>query len=241
MRESWVSDRLLKPYVVAARPTCVVGIQVEGLLEEHRGKQATSLQRAGITGVQTTYKTFRSRANSRTLLVELSPWEVYGKLGIPLSEITNQSVGLDEFFPASRIAELIEAAEYSQDAPVGQHHGPWARFWETLPQREVGFPFVPAAARMMATNHQQSIRSLADCFGTSLSTLERGFRQCVGVSPKEFASLLRFAQSLALEQRISLADRALESGYYDQSHFIRDFRRRTGTTPKRWFAGQTKL
>lgn len=65
--------------------------------------------------------------------------------------------------------------------------------------------------------------------------LERQFQQQVGVSPKEFSSLIRFRTVLDKIQRNpaqrSLADLAWECGYYDHAHLTNDFRRYAGVTP----------
>jgi AraC-like DNA-binding protein len=58
------------------------------------------------------------------------------------------------------------------------------------------------------------------------STLYRQFKQYVGQSPKEYLKVVRFRKALrALQQKkyTSLTDLAYGLGYYDQSHFIRDF------------------
>ncbi|HMV70392.1 MAG TPA: helix-turn-helix domain-containing protein, partial [Myxococcota bacterium] len=57
----------------------------------------------------------------------------------------------------------------------------------------------------------------------------------VGLSPKVIARITRFQaalRSLMRDPGVSLADVALEAGYFDQAHFIRDFRRMTGGVPR---------
>lgn len=68
--------------------------------------------------------------------------------------------------------------------------------------------------------------SLAAAGNKDASTLYRQFKQYVGLSPKEYLRVVRFRKALrALQQKKypSLTDLALGLGYYDQSHFIRDF------------------
>lgn len=65
--------------------------------------------------------------------------------------------------------------------------------------------------------------------------LERQFEQQLGITPKQFVDLTRFrhAQTLIESARDtgSLAQLALDAGYYDQSHLIRHFKRFTGKPP----------
>jgi len=60
------------------------------------------------------------------------------------------------------------------------------------------------------------------------------FRRYVGVTPKLYCRIRRFQRALGELHRIKQMDWsavALECGYYDQSHFIRDFRQFSGLTP----------
>lgn len=62
----------------------------------------------------------------------------------------------------------------------------------------------------------------------------RIFNNRVGVSARTFMKIIRFQKALKMmstKQAANLVDIALEAGYYDQSHFIRDFYQFTGTNP----------
>lgn len=65
--------------------------------------------------------------------------------------------------------------------------------------------------------------------------LERKFLKQVGVSPKQLGKVIRLQTALKMllnQQSKSLTKIAYESEYYDQAHFIKDFREFTGTNPK---------
>jgi methylphosphotriester-DNA--protein-cysteine methyltransferase len=60
------------------------------------------------------------------------------------------------------------------------------------------------------------------------------FKHQIGVSPKVLARMLRFGRvvrAIRAGQTADLADLAIASGYYDQSHLNRDVREFAGTTP----------
>lgn len=77
---------------------------------------------------------------------------------------------------------------------------------------------------------------LASQLGISCDRLEKRFRSVVGASPKRFARILRLRRSVELyPSAASLTELAVASGYYDQSHFIREFRDFTGDPPSRFF------
>lgn len=70
--------------------------------------------------------------------------------------------------------------------------------------------------------------------GLSQRHLSRKFQEYVGLSPKEYLRVSRFICSLDHLKRypaFSLTEIAHKSGYYDQAHFIRDYKDYTGYTP----------
>jgi AraC-like DNA-binding protein len=79
------------------------------------------------------------------------------------------------------------------------------------------------------------VATVAGEFGKSRRYLETLFRQTLGISPKEYAGIIRIRSLVDLVQRnrdgrrISIL--ALEQGFYDQAHFIRTFRARVNVSP----------
>lgn len=70
----------------------------------------------------------------------------------------------------------------------------------------------------------------------SKKQFERLFHSFVGINPKEYTRIVRFQKALAQMQHqagkeINQAQIAYASGYADQSHFIRDFKKFCGYTP----------
>jgi AraC-like DNA-binding protein len=79
-----------------------------------------------------------------------------------------------------------------------------------------------------------AVRKLAEETGLSQRQLSRRFQQSIGLSPKEYLGVCRFNCSLeylAKYPRISLTEIAHLSGYYDQAHFIRDYKVYAGHSP----------
>ena len=67
------------------------------------------------------------------------------------------------------------------------------------------------------------------------------FRTAAGMTPKRYCRLLRFRRAVGqvkLGRRVDWTMVAMESGYYDQSHFIRDFREFAGIAPREYEAGR---
>jgi methylphosphotriester-DNA--protein-cysteine methyltransferase len=86
------------------------------------------------------------------------------------------------------------------------------------------------------------IAELAGTVGTGARQLERLFRHAVGVSPKLACRIerVRYAMKLVSGRRpVDWSNVIGACGFYDQAHFIREFRSITGMTPARYSAGCT--
>jgi len=82
-----------------------------------------------------------------------------------------------------------------------------------------------------------SIKELFNEIGMSRRQLERHFMQKIGMSPKQLGKVVRLQSALKImlnKNSKSLTDIAYESDYYDQNHFIKDFKTFSGITPKKF-------
>ncbi|XDD51761.1 DUF6597 domain-containing transcriptional factor [Leptospira sp. WS92.C1] len=97
-----------------------------------------------------------------------------------------------------------------------------------------------AVQSILQNNGNVSMDSFGSLFSQSSRQLERDFKQLIGFSPKFFSRLIRFRSVLENGNLGSLTTLAQTSGYYDQSHFIREFREFAGYTPRDFFSGKTE-
>lgn len=90
------------------------------------------------------------------------------------------------------------------------------------------------AAHIVGRSGQVRVDALAFDAGMSARQLRRLFVDEIGLSPKHFCRVIRFRHSLSQLSRGRRADWAqvaLDCGYYDQAHFINEFRELSGFTP----------
>jgi AraC-like DNA-binding protein len=79
----------------------------------------------------------------------------------------------------------------------------------------------------------EKITSVASRYGITSRYLQKLFLQHTGLTPKLYSKINRFQNSLMLvsKKESSLTSIAYECGYFDQAHFIREFKLFTGLTP----------
>lgn len=99
------------------------------------------------------------------------------------------------------------------------------------------------AARIVSSGGMIPIDTLASDAAISSRQLERRFLAEIGVGPKLLSRILRFQQVFravdANETSWPLV--AVDCGYYDQAHLIRDFRQFAQQTPSVLFAEQSRF
>lgn len=88
---------------------------------------------------------------------------------------------------------------------------------------------------LLSTNGTASINSILKDNLSKRRQLERNFKKQIGVSPKQLGKVIRLqtALKMLLDQKSeNLTDIAYKSEYFDQAHFIKDFKEFTGINPK---------
>ncbi|WP_355659668.1 AraC family transcriptional regulator [Halomonas salifodinae] len=105
-----------------------------------------------------------------------------------------------------------------------------------LRQSEAPSPLLGAALEWQRRRHGQgSVAELAEALSVSPRRLQRLFRGQLGLSPKQYARVLRVARGRTLIKRAegpgALTEAAYAAGYCDQAHFVHDFTAVTGLTP----------
>jgi AraC-like DNA-binding protein len=81
----------------------------------------------------------------------------------------------------------------------------------------------------------KTVKELTEQLHITERTLQRQFIAYVGVSPKQFSKIIQFQFSLnqiSEDSLVKLTKIVYQSGYADQSHFIRDFKKYAGQNPK---------
>jgi AraC-like DNA-binding protein len=157
-------------------------------------------------------------------------------LGMPLDALLDRAVPLDAVATIWRGlgAELAEAGDAAGRAAVLDRHllGRLTAAPET--ERQIGH-----AVATLTRRPETRIDDLARDLGWSRKRLGRRFREETGVGPRTFRRLARFGRLVARIQSGKAggwAELAVECGYFDQPHMLRDFRDFAGVAPREFVA-----
>lgn len=94
---------------------------------------------------------------------------------------------------------------------------------------------------MLTSKGGLSVKKALQSDNTKRRQLERYFARQVGVSPKQLSKVIRLQTALKAmlnDDTKKLTSVAYESNYYDQAHFIKDFKEFTGITPQEFFESE---
>jgi len=188
-----------------------------------------------VTGLRHTPRTVRYEQNSATLLAVLHEGAAPAFLNIPLHELFNLSISLDELLPKDVLQafeeQLAEAPDTNGRIRLVEH------FLLTLQRQRAADSLITHAIQQIRLNHGNiRIKELLSVLPISRDPFEKRFRRATGTSPKQFATLMRLRHLIdSHTAETSLTDLALAAGYYDQSHFIHDFTAFTGKAPRLFF------
>ncbi|QEC51215.1 AraC-like DNA-binding protein [Anseongella ginsenosidimutans] len=101
--------------------------------------------------------------------------------------------------------------------------------------RKTDLSIINAIKKMRELRGQVNIKNLAKESLLSQKQFERRFRSFAGFNPKLYSRILRFESSLfPCHHYAGFTNKALDLGYYDQAHFINDFKEFSGFSPSNY-------
>jgi len=248
--EQYIPADALKPYVKALMiiesdkqtenrllpdTSIVLAFRLKGRVTDLSQDAGNSLSSSVITGLRRSVRFLSYDDQTANLLVIFREGGAAALFKEPLHEFFSKSTPLDEFMPSAQLRlieeQLNEAGSNQQKVAVIERF-----LLLRLNKKREDQLINHAMQQIRSANGNIKIRNLAASMAISIDPFEKRFRRVAGISPKQFADTIRLRslikQYSALE---NLTGIALEAGYFDQAHFIKDFRTFTGLAPQQFF------
>ncbi len=197
-----------------------------------------SFGRSMISGAHSRFVVIDRASQVSTVGVHFKPGGARPFLGVPMDALRDEDAPL---------AALWGAGASDLRARLLGARTPGARFdvlersllarASPLPSRHPAVAFALHEFRRGAG--RTSVKEVGDQVGLSQRRFIQIFREEVGLTPKVFWRIRRFQLAIGLAsngRRVEWADIALRCGYFDQAHFIHDFRAFSGITPMTYLA-----
>jgi len=172
-------------------------------------------------------------------LIVLQPTGFYRLFGQPFHEFQNNAVEVDRFDPelAILMKKLTDRNESLEDMVNLTN-----KFLiKKLSNLCSDYSFVERSIeKIKNTNGQISVSELSHYCNSSERTFRRRFLEATGISPKKYIQITRLHQIHKLAYSSYKKNRWLDivykCGYYDQMHFIKEFKKFCGDTPNTFFS-----
>ncbi|MDO1449690.1 helix-turn-helix domain-containing protein [Rhodocytophaga aerolata] len=170
--------------------------------------------------------------------IKIKPQAMHCLLNLPATHLSNRLIHTTDLSDASftHLADKLFAAatehEQKQWLDAYFHH----KLKSPLATDAItGYSIQYITAR----NGLARMDELKNTLGIDYRTLERRFKTTVGLTPKEFARVIRFKNVYKAFRNNQAKDKAyfLDWGYYDQSHYIKEFKYFMGNTPTAYQLG----
>ncbi|MCW5909882.1 MAG: AraC family transcriptional regulator [Cyclobacteriaceae bacterium] len=170
-----------------------------------------------------------------TFAVRFYPYGFANFVSVPIKELANKETPIEVLFEkesANTLEHKIRsAASTSERIALAD-----AFLSDQLKSRVIIDNIVKSTIdKLFTARGSTSISTILKDDPSKRRQLERKFLKQVGMSPKQLGKVIRLQTALNMllhQQPESLTQIAYESEYYDQAHFIKDFKEFTGTTPK---------
>ncbi len=189
-------------------------------------------ERSIIIGPQTTPVTLDLGEKHTNIIVCLRPSGMYRLLGIPLHKIVDHDYDARLIIGAEIneiIDRLTEARTDELKSQIIQQY-----LLKKLHTLKPAHPFDRAMLHLVSHSGNLSISQIASQCCMSIRQFERKSLERLGVPPKFYARLIRFSHAYKMKEttpHLSWLDIAHQCGYYDQMHFIKDFKYFAGFVP----------
>jgi AraC-like DNA-binding protein len=194
-----------------------------------------------LSSAQTRYQIIDTSEQEYVAGVAFRPGGAALFMPMPAHEVSDIDVPLDEIWGRARTARLRERllASRTLDAMLDVLDATLCESWT----RRSLHPAVSYALGVFDRGPEaNSVAAVTQRVGLSAKRFIERFKAEVGITPKRYCRVHRFQRALTemgRSNRVDWTSVALDCGYFDQAHFIRDFREFSGITPTAYESART--
>lgn len=190
--------------------------------------------KSGIFGPGQRKFSYQLQGKGSVFGVKFKPGAFYPFLHKPVSRLMERPLAVQDLFGGDDRTRENEFLSLPDDALNIARAESMIR--SRLPEQDETVELLGCIMDRMQNDHELTrVDDVCRAFGVHIRKLQRLFDQYVGVSPKWVLMLFRLQNAAATIDNggiVNFTRLAADLGYYDQSHFIKDFRTVIGETPE---------
>lgn len=193
-----------------------------------------------LAGQLRSYFYLQNTGTTGSVAIKLKPASLTQLYGLSMDQYVDQIVDLDGLaHPAFKaLSEQISttvALKHTQNSELIKEL--LDNYFMNLVPGATANPLKQPLDLIFQSNGMLTVVEMAITAGISERQLERLFKKYIGLSPKYYARIIRFNYifKVITSKKSSWAEVVYQSGYYDQSHFICNFKAFTGEDPSAYY------
>jgi len=213
----------------------VMSLRYKGATRRVEMAEESPFSPSVLTGLRRSHRVMRYSPDTGNILVLFNEGGLVAFSRVPANELFDMTIPAENFFAKADMRDVLEALA---DATDNETRIRTIEAFLTQQLRDnKPDPLVGETVRLIKDSKGLiKIKDLAGTLHISQDPLEKRFRTQVGTTPKQYASIIRLRNIIdTWSSYPSLTNASYEAGYFDQSHFIKDFRAFTGESPKDFF------
>tara|TARA_R110000765_G_scaffold296380_1_gene391545 strand:- start:1171 stop:1986 length:816 start_codon:yes stop_codon:yes gene_type:complete len=176
-----------------------------------------------------------------TFAIRFYPYGFANFVTMPIKDLANKETPIELLFGAYTAKELeqkiIHATDTKQRIEIIENF-----LLEKLNDKITIDNIVKQTVEaLLSSNGTESITTILKEDLSKRRQLERNFKKQIGISPKQLGKVIRLQTALKMmlnKKKDNLTNIAYESEYFDQAHFIKDFKEFTGINPKEFLGNE---
>lgn len=162
---------------------------------------------------------------------------------LPIKDMENQPISLNTLYGAAGDEleqKIIHAASTAERIEIAEQF----LLNRLINPKTIDNIIKSTVDTILEKKGQISITELSEKNHIHRRQLVRKFSKMIGLSPKQLSKTIRLQatlKTLSNQKKSKLTDLAYDNEYYDQSHFIKDFKEFTGLSPKEFYGDDLKM
>lgn len=200
------------------------------------------VDRYSLTGFVSKPHLFIPNGNLQQVMIHFTAWGIQPFVNFPISEITDSRVALSYIFKQEleSLGANLHCGLTLQERVITLN----TFFLKHLQKaRQIDYRAKTLTKYILQCNGTLRLQEVSKNLYIGERTVQRIIHNAIGVNYKFFTKLVRldYVRRLMTKEVATLTEVALQSGYFDQAHFIHDFRASFGESPRTYLKRHQKL
>ncbi|PJZ84662.1 helix-turn-helix transcriptional regulator [Leptospira harrisiae] len=212
----------------------VLTIKLKGNHSYRIHKDIHALPSISLSGLRKSVKHNLLSEGSEIIIIKFQPWGAFAFFNMPMNELKEIGISGYELFNKTDLNDLHSRLLESEDQVSKTKH--LENFLlKTIKKQTIDHRIFEAISQMNQSQGKIKINDIASNVNLSIDTFEKKFREITGGTPKQISSIIRMSRAIQeIPKYKSFTRLAYDLGYFDQSHFIKEFKTFTGQTPSQF-------